>query len=46
MTMEFPFLPSFKYKLMQLWFLLRNLTWFHHEHLVVVLMLENTSWFI
>jgi hypothetical protein len=31
---------------MQLRFLLRNLTRFHHEHLVVVLMLENTSWFI
>jgi hypothetical protein len=44
--MEFPFLPVFKYNLMQLRFLLRNLIRFHHEHLVLVLMLENTSWLV
>jgi hypothetical protein len=31
---------------MQLRFLLRNLTKFHHEHLVLILKLENTSWLI
>jgi hypothetical protein len=35
-----------KYNLMQLWFLLRNLTRFHHEHLVLVLKLKNTSWLV
>jgi hypothetical protein len=39
-------LPLFKYNLLQLRFLLRNSTMFHHEHLVVVLMLENTSWLV
>jgi hypothetical protein len=33
----------FKYNLMQLRFLLRNLTRFHHEHLVLILKRENTS---
>jgi hypothetical protein len=42
--MEFPFLPSFKYNLIQLRFLLRNLKRFHHEHLVLMLKLKNTSW--
>jgi hypothetical protein len=41
--MEFPFFPSFKYNLMQLRFLLRNLTRFHHEHSVLILKLKNTS---
>jgi hypothetical protein len=44
--MEFLFLPLFKYNLMQLRFPLRNLTTFHHEHLVLVLMLENPSWLV
>jgi hypothetical protein len=39
-------LPLFKYNLMQLRFLLRNLTWFHHEHLVLILKLKNTSWLV
>jgi hypothetical protein len=34
MTMEILFLPLFKYNLMQIRILLRNLTRFHHEHLV------------
>jgi hypothetical protein len=42
--MEFPFLPLFEYNLMQLRFHFRNSTRFHHEHLVLVLMLKNTSW--
>jgi hypothetical protein len=42
--MEIPFLPLFKYCLMPLRFLLRDLTRFHHEHLVLILKLENTSW--
>jgi hypothetical protein len=46
MTMEFPFLPLFKYNLMQLRFLLRNLTRFYHEHLVFILKLKNTSWMV
>jgi hypothetical protein len=44
--MEFPFFALIKYNLMQLRFLLRNLTRFHHEHLVLVLKLKNTSWFV
>jgi hypothetical protein len=44
--MEFPFLPLFKYSLMQLRFLLRNLMRFHHEHLVLILNLKNTSWLV
>jgi hypothetical protein len=44
--MEFPFLPMFKYDLMQLRFLLRNLMRFHHGHLVLILMLKNTSWLV
>jgi hypothetical protein len=35
-----------KYNLMRLRFLLRNSTRFHHEHLVLVLMLESTSWLV
>jgi hypothetical protein len=46
MTMEFSFLPLFKYNLIQLRFLLRNLIRFHHEHLVLILKLENTSWLV
>jgi hypothetical protein len=44
--MEFPFLPLIKYNLMQLMFLLWNLTRFHHEHLVLILKLKNTSWLV
>jgi hypothetical protein len=36
----------FKYNLMQLRFLLRNLIRFHHEHLVLILKLKNTSWLV
>jgi hypothetical protein len=39
-------LPLFKYNLMQLRFLLRNLQRFHNEHLVLVLKLKNTSWLV
>jgi hypothetical protein len=46
MTMEIPFLPLFKYILMELWFLLRNLTRIHHEHLVIILKHKNTSWLV
>jgi hypothetical protein len=35
-----------KYNLMHLRFLLRNLIRFHHEHLVLVLKLKNTSWLV
>jgi hypothetical protein len=35
-----------KYNLMQFRFLLRNLARFHHEHLVPVLKLKNTSWWV
>jgi hypothetical protein len=38
------FLPLFKYILIQLRFLLRNSTRLHHEHLVLILEHENTSW--
>jgi hypothetical protein len=31
---------------MQLRFLLRNLTMFHHEHLVLVLKVKDTSWLV
>jgi hypothetical protein len=44
--MEIPFLPLFKYNLMPLRFLLRKLTRFHHEHLVLILKLKNTSWLV
>jgi hypothetical protein len=44
--MEFPFLPLFKCNAMQLTFLLRNLTRFHSEHLVLVLKLKSTSWLV
>jgi hypothetical protein len=44
--MEFPFLPLFRYNLMQLRFLLWNLIRFQHEHLVLVLKLKNTSWLV
>jgi hypothetical protein len=44
--MEFPFFPLFKYNLMQLRFLLRNLTRFHHDHLVLILKLKNISWLV
>jgi hypothetical protein len=43
---NFHFLPLFKYNLVQLWFLLRNLTMFHHEHLVLIIKLQNTSWLV
>jgi hypothetical protein len=46
MTMEFLFLPLTKYNLLQLRFILRNLTRFHHEHLVLILKLKNTSWLV
>jgi hypothetical protein len=46
MTREILFLPLSKYNLMQLRFLLRNLTRFHHEHLVVILKHKNTSWLV
>jgi hypothetical protein len=40
-------LPLFKYNLMQqLRFLLRNLTRFCHEHLVLILKHKNTSWLV
>jgi hypothetical protein len=42
----FIFLPLFKYNLMQLKFLLSNLTRFHHEHLVLILKLRYTSWLV
>jgi hypothetical protein len=38
--------PLFKYNLMQLRFLLRNLIRFHHEYLVLILKLKNTSWLV
>jgi hypothetical protein len=44
--MEISFLPLFKYNLMQLWFLLRNVTRFHHEHLALILKHKNTSWLV
>jgi hypothetical protein len=44
--MEFPFLPLFKYHLMPLRFLLRNLIRFHHEHVVLIIKLKNTSWLV
>jgi hypothetical protein len=44
--MKILFLPLFKYNLIQLRFLLRNLTRFHHEHLVLILKHENTSWLV
>jgi hypothetical protein len=44
--MEFPFLPLSKYNLMQLRFLLKNITRFHHEHLVFILKLKDTSWLV
>jgi hypothetical protein len=44
--MEISFLPLFEYNLMQLRFLFRNLTRFHHEHLVLLLKLKNTSWLV
>jgi hypothetical protein len=43
---KFHFLPLFKYNLMQLRFLLSNLTRFHHEQLVLILKLENTLWLV
>jgi hypothetical protein len=43
MTMKIQVLPMFRYNLMQLRFLLRNLTRFHPEHLVLILMNKNTS---
>jgi hypothetical protein len=46
MTLEILFLPLFKYNLMQLRFLLRNLTRFHYEHLVLILKHKNTSWLV
>jgi hypothetical protein len=46
MTMEILFLPLFKYNLMQLRFLLMNLTRFHHEHSVLILNHKNTSWLV
>jgi hypothetical protein len=44
MTMEILFLALSNFNLMQLRFLLRNLTRFHHEHLVLILNLKITSW--
>jgi hypothetical protein len=44
--MKFLFLPLFKCNLMQLRFLLRNIMRFHHEHLVLILKLKNTSWLV
>jgi hypothetical protein len=46
MTMEIPFLPLFKYNLLQLSFLLRSSTRFHHEHLVLILKHKNISWLV
>jgi hypothetical protein len=42
--MKIPFLPLFKYNLMYLKFRLKNLTRFHHEHLVLILKHKITSW--
>jgi hypothetical protein len=36
----------FEYNLMQLRFLLRDLTRFHHEHLVLILKLKNILWLV
>jgi hypothetical protein len=43
MAMEIPFLPLFKYNLRKLRILLKNLTRFHHEHLVLILKHKITS---
>jgi hypothetical protein len=39
-------LPLFKCNIMQLRFLLSNLLRFHHEHLLLILKHENTSWLV
>jgi hypothetical protein len=41
----FPF-ALVKYNIMQLRFLFRNLTRFRHEHVVLILKQENTSWLV
>jgi hypothetical protein len=42
--MVFPFLPLFKYNIRKLRFLLKNLTRFHHEHLVHTGHMESPNW--
>jgi hypothetical protein len=44
MTLEISIFAIVKCILMQLRFLFKNLTRFHHEHLVLILKLEITSW--
>jgi hypothetical protein len=44
MTSEFSIFAVVKYNLMQLRFLFKNLTRFHHEQLMLILKLEITSW--
>jgi hypothetical protein len=43
---EKSFFALVKYNLMQLRFLFRYLTRFHHERLVLILNLEITSWLV
>jgi hypothetical protein len=46
MTLEFSIFALVKYNLMQLWFLFKNVTRFHHEQLVLIIKLEITSWLV
>jgi hypothetical protein len=46
MTMEISIFTLVKLNLMQLRFLFRNLMRFHHEHLVLILNLKETSWLV
>jgi hypothetical protein len=44
--MEFSIFALFKYNLMKVRFLFKNLTRFPHEHLVLILGLKITSWLV
>jgi hypothetical protein len=46
MTMEFSIFALFKCNLMQIRFLFRNLTMFHHERLELTLKHKNSSWLV
>jgi hypothetical protein len=46
MTMEISIFALVKYNPMQLRFLFKKLTRFHHEHLVLILKLEFPSWLV
>jgi hypothetical protein len=44
--MDFSPFGLFKYNLMKVRFLLKNLTRFPHEHLVLILRIKITSWLV